>query len=136
MWRRLSPNGDMKPSPTELVILKHLWLAQPQSLREIHTAIESELQWTRSSTRKTVDRMIEKGMLSAKNAHGLKVYRAKVKKIPTIASLIRLFASDVLGLDGPLPVTNLVKSKLLNDQELKELDNYLKQLELDENRKL
>lgn len=37
-----------------------------------------------------------------------------------------MFASDVLGMDGPLPVTNLVKSKILNDQELKELDAYLK----------
>lgn len=122
----MSPNGDMKPSPTELVILKHLWSAQPQSLREIHIAIESQLNWSRSSTRKTVERMVEKKLLSTKNLHGLNVYCAKAKKIPTLASMIKMFASDVLGMDGPLPVTNLVKSKILNDQELKELDAYLK----------
>jgi len=122
----------MKPTPPELIILKHLWAEQPQSLREIHIEVETELPWTRSSTRKTVERMVEKGMLSTKSVHGIKVYRAKAKKIPTIASMIRSFASDVLGLDGPLPVTNLVKSRLLDDRELKELDDYLKQLDVDE----
>ncbi len=122
----MSPNGDMKPTPAELIILKHLWIAQPQSLREIHTAIEVQLEWSRSSTRKTVDRMLGKGMLRAEKVHGLLVYSAVVKKIPMLASMISNFAADVLGIDGPLPVTNLVKSKLLNKQELKELDEYLK----------
>lgn len=116
----------MKPTPAELIILKHLWIAQPQSLREIHTAIEVQLEWSRSSTRKTVDRMLGKGMLRAEKVHGLLVYSAVVKKIPMLASMISNFAADVLGIDGPLPVTNLVKSKLLNKQELKELDEYLK----------
>lgn len=119
----------MKPSSTELVILKHLWTKQPQSLREIHTAIETQLDWSRSSTRKTVERMLSKSMLSSETAHGLLVYRTKIKKIPTLASMIRNFAADVLGLDGPLPVSNLIKSKLLNEQELKELDEYLKKID-------
>lgn len=125
----MSPNGDMKPSPTELIILKHLWITQPQSLREIHTAIETQLEWSRSSTRKTVDRMLDKRMLRAEKVHGLLVYSAVVKKIPTLASMISNFAADVLGIDGPLPVTNLVKSKLLNKKELKELDEYLKKID-------
>ena len=122
----------MKPSPTELVILKHLWLMQSQSLREIHSAIENELEWSRSSTRKTVDRMLNKGMLRAKTVHGLLVYSAAIKKIPTLASMIRNFAANVLGIDGPLPVTNLVKSKLLSEQELKELDEYLRKIDQSE----
>ena len=105
---------------------------QPQSLREIHSAIENELEWSRSSTRKTVDRMLKKGMLRAKTVHGLLVYSAAIKKIPTLASMIRNFAANVLGIDGPLPVTNLVKSKLLSEQELKELDEYLRKIDQSE----
>jgi len=125
----MSPNGDMKPANTELTILKQLWRKQPQSLREIHQAIEPELVWSRSSTRKTVERMVNKGMLTVADSHGLMVYRANIKKIPTLAAMIRSFTAEVLGLEGPLPVTNLVKSQLLNEDELEELERYLKKLD-------
>lgn len=116
----------MKPSSSELVILKHLWASGAQSVGEIHTAIKDGLGWSRSSSRKTIERMVEKGLLSVREEHGLNIYRAKAKKIPTLAGLIQSFAADVLALDGPLPVSNLVKSQLLSDEELAELDAVLK----------
>lgn len=116
----------MKPSASELFILKRLWASGPQSVGEIHAAIKDDLGWSRSSSRKTVERMVGKGLLSVREKHGLKIYRATAKKIPTLAGLIQSFAADVLGLDGPLPVSNLVKSQLLSDAELAELDAVLK----------
>lgn len=116
----------MKPSSSELVILKHLWAKGPQSVGEIHGAISPQLGWSRSSSRKTIERMVEKGLLTQREQHGLNIYRAKAKKIPTLATLIQSFASDVLGLDGPLPVSNLVKSEVLSAEELAELDDFLK----------
>jgi len=116
----------MTPSPSELVILKHLWLHGTQSIREIHDGIASEMAWSYSSTRKTVERMIQKKMITIGEFHGLKVYRARLKKIPTMAAIIRNFAAEVLGLEGPLPVSNLVKSQLLSAEELAELDEFLK----------
>lgn len=115
----------MKPSPSELVILKHLWKTGAQSIGEIHSAIATELEWSRSSSRKTVERMIDKGMLSVREEHGLNIYRAEAKKIPTLAGMIHTFASEVLGLEGPLPVSNLVKSRLLDAADLSELEAYL-----------
>lgn len=116
----------MKPSPTEFVILKHLWRRQPQSQGEIHKAVLPELNWSRSSTRKTIDRMFEKDMLRIEEAHGTRIYFAKLKKIPTIAEMIQSFTATVLGLNAPLPVSNLTKSEILDASELKELDEYLK----------
>lgn len=69
-----------------------------------------------------------KGSLSVKDLHGLNVYSAKVKKIPTLARLIQNFASDVLSLDGPLPVSTLVKSQILTPEEVDELEAYLNSL--------
>ncbi|MEM7664725.1 MAG: BlaI/MecI/CopY family transcriptional regulator [Pseudomonadota bacterium] len=115
----------MKPSSTELLILRHLWSQGTQSVGEIHRAVADELEWSRSSTRKTVERMVDKRLLSMGEQHGVKVYRAKVKKVPTLASMIRSFAADVLGLDGPLPVSSLVNSKILDDKELAELEELL-----------
>lgn len=116
----------MKPSASELFILKHLWASGAQSVGEIHTAIKDDLGWSRSSSRKTVERMVDKGLLTVRDEHGLNIYRAQAKKIPTLASLIQSFAADVLSLDGPLPVSNLVKSQLLSGEELAELDAVLR----------
>ena len=116
----------MKPSSSELVILKHLWASGALSVGEIHSAISETLGWSRSSSRKTIERMVDKGLLTQTEKHGLNIYRAKAKKIPTLAGLIQSFAADVLGLDGPLPVSNLVKSDILSGEELAELEAFLK----------
>lgn len=71
--------------------------------------------------------MVDKGLLSVGDSHGLKIYRAKAKKVPTLGAMISRFAADVLGLDGPLPVSNLVKSHLLDEKELRELEQYLRE---------
>ena len=115
----------MKPSSSELVILKHLWSSGASSVGEIHAAISGPLGWSRSSSRKTIERMVGKGLLAQSEKHGLNIYRAKVKKIPTLAALIQSFASDVLGLTGPLPVSNLVKSNVFSEEELAELEAFL-----------
>ncbi len=115
----------MKPSPSELPILQHLWRSGPQSVGEIHKAISEEMGWSRSSTRKTLGRMVDKDLLKVKEKHGLNIYTANAKKVPTLAGMIRSFASDVLGLDGPLPVSSLVNSKILDDKELAELEQLL-----------
>jgi predicted transcriptional regulator len=121
----MSPFGDMKPSPSEFVILKHLWAHGAQSQGEIHKGVESELKWSRSSTRKTVDRMRDKNMLRVKDVHGIRVYAPQLKKIPTIAEMVRHFTQHVLGFTGPLPVSQLMKSDVLSDEELQELEHYL-----------
>lgn len=121
----------MKPSSSELVILKHLWASGASSVGEIHSAISETLGWSRSSSRKTIERMVDKGLLVRSEKHGLNIYRAKAKKIPTLAGLIQSFASDVLGLDGPLPVSNLVKSNILSEEELADLEMFLKAITID-----
>lgn len=115
----------MKPTQNELCILKLLWKHGPKSAGEIHTSVSTDLNWSRSSTRKTIERMVQKDFLTLRDVHGMQVYSAKAKKIPTLAAMIKSFAADVLGLDGPLPVSNLVKSELLSPEELAELDALL-----------
>jgi len=125
--RQMSHSCDMKPSPAELVILKSLWQAKAQSAREIHDAVAGQLGWSYSSTRKTLERMLQKNMLLLDESHGLNIYRPKLKKIPTLAVMVRSFAREVLGLEGPLPVAKLVKSHLLTKAELEALDAMLRE---------
>ncbi len=116
---------QQKPSPTELSLLKALWRSEPQSARELHDQVAETLAWSYSSTRKTLDRMLEKQLVSASEVHGVKVFRAKVSKVSTLAHFVKDFSRRVLEVDGPLPVSMFVDSKLLDKSEIQDLERLL-----------
>lgn len=113
------------PSITELTLLKALWRQHPLSAREIHERVEDELGWSFSSTRKTLERMLEKGMLSLHLRHGVQVYVALLEKVDTLAAFAHDFGKRVMEIDTPLPVTMFTGSKLVDEQELAQLEQLL-----------
>ncbi|MEG2032528.1 MAG: BlaI/MecI/CopY family transcriptional regulator [Janthinobacterium sp.] len=113
------------PSVTELSLLKALWKEQPLSARELHARVEEELGWSFSSTRKTVERMLDKGMLLQRSVHGVLVYAANVDKVATLAAFAHDFGRRVMEIDSPLPVSMFTGSKLVDRQELAELEQML-----------
>lgn len=121
-----------KPSDAELRLLQCLWGVPRLSAREIHEAAGGDAVWSYSSTRKTLDRMEEKGLVAVKAVHGIKTYAAAQPKLVTLAGLIRDFARDVLGADGPLPAATFVNSKMIGPDEVEELEALLEKLTEDE----
>ena len=113
------------PSVSELTLLKALWKQQPLSAREIHDAAADELAWSFSSTRKTLDRMLEKRMVSLQTVHGINVYSAQLEKVGTLAAFAHDFGRRVMEMDAPLPVTMFTGSKLVDQQELAQLEQML-----------
>ncbi len=116
---------DQRPSPTELTVLKRLWRTAPLSAREIHDGVQDALGWSYSSTRKTLERMEDKGLVAASEAHGLKVYRPAADKVSTLGRLMRDFAANVLELDAPMPVTAFSGSPLLDESDIEDLERFL-----------
>lgn len=119
------------PSPPELSILKVIWEESPLSAKEIHEQAEEELSWSFSSTRKTLDRMQEKGFVDSSQKHGVRVFTPKLKKLKALALYGYDFARRVMEMDGPLPVSMFVDSKLLTPKEIDELQKMLNELEKD-----
>jgi BlaI family penicillinase repressor len=113
------------PSTPELCILKALWRQAPLSAREIHAAVEDELAWSFSSTRKTVERMMEKQMVAQHVRHGVQVYEALLDKVETLAAYARDFGTRIMELDAPLPVNMFAGSKLVDASELAQLEQML-----------
>lgn len=113
------------PSVTELTLLKCLWKQQPLSARELHDQAAPELQWSYSSTRKTLERMVEKGMVNIHAVHGVNVYAAALEKMETLAAFARDFGRRVMEMDEPLSVNMFTGSKLVNHAELAELEQLL-----------
>ncbi len=113
------------PSMSELCLLKSLWKEQPLSAREIHERVVPELGWSFSSTRKTLERMLEKSMVSQQSRHGVLVYEAQLEKVGTLAAFAHDFGRRVMEMDGPLPVNMFTGSKLIDQQELEQLEQML-----------
>jgi len=113
------------PSTPELCVLKALWRQAPLSAREIHEAVEDELAWSFSSTRKTVERMMEKQMITQHVRHGVQVYEALLDKVETLAAYARDFGTRIMELDTPLPVNMFAGSKLVDASELAQLEQML-----------
>jgi predicted transcriptional regulator len=113
------------PSVSELTLLKTLWKQQPLSAREIHDAAADELGWSFSSTRKTLDRMLEKRMVGVQIVHGINVYSAQLEKVGTLAAFAHDFGRRVMEMDAPLPIAMFTGSKLVDQQELARLEQML-----------
>ena len=114
------------PSNAELELLKALWRQGACSAREVHHGAAAALDWSYSSTRKTLERMVDKGLVEETVEHGLNMYRAKVGKVATLAALSTDFARRVLEIDGALPAQAFADSRLLSEQELQQLDALLR----------
>jgi BlaI family penicillinase repressor len=113
------------PSITELTVLKALWRQQPLSAREIHDQVVGELNWTYSSTRKTLERLLEKGSVRQHAVHGVQVYEAVLEKVGTLAAFAHDFGKRVMEMDAPLQVNMFTGSKLVDDAELAQLEQLL-----------
>jgi BlaI family penicillinase repressor len=114
-----------RPSNAELELLKCLWQHRACSARELHECAGPRLGWSYSSTRKTLQRMLEKGLVSERDQHGMHVYRAEVGKVAMLARLAEDFGRRVLEIDGPLPLQAFADSRLLSEAELEELSALL-----------
>jgi len=114
------------PSNAELELLKALWRQGACSAREVHNGAVAALDWSYSSTRKTLERMVDKGLVEETVEHGLNMYRARVGKVATLAALSTDFARRVLEIDGALPAQAFADSRLLSEQELQQLDALLR----------
>jgi predicted transcriptional regulator len=117
----------MQLTAPELEIHKLLWQQQPQTGKAIHRRLEALYGWTYSSTRKTLERMLAKGMLRTESQGNKKIYYSLLEKVPTLATYAQDFATRVLEIDGPLPIAMFSDSQLLKQEELEELEAFLQQ---------
>jgi BlaI family penicillinase repressor len=124
-----------KPSDAELRLLRVLWRAPRLSAREVHEGAGGDALWSYSSTRKTLERMVEKELVTVIVVHGIKTFAASEPKLRTLAALIGDFTRDVLDATEPMPAATFVNSKLIDPKEIKELEALLKQLAEKEGKK-
>lgn len=126
--------ADRRADPTkpELAILKLLWRAEELTAREIHKAIEKKFDWSYSTVRTVLERMSEKGLVSKTSAGAANVYAAEVGKVALLGRMISDFSARVMELDAPPAAALFAQSKLLDEKELAELEQILRDADHEE----
>ena len=121
-----------QPTKAELTILKALWAEAPLSAREIQDKIGPQLDWSFSTTRTTLSRMLDKGLLKFDTKHGVRVYLPFESKTRTLSGVMKEFFNNVLELKGPLPTAAFHDSEILSKEEWAELDRLLNESDNDD----
>ena len=116
-------------SKSELDILKILWEKSPLSIREVHEKIASQMNWAYSTTKTMMDRMVKKGYLQRDNFHGVFIYRPLLSKPAGLARFVNFFARKILETDVAQVVNMFTGGQSLSEDEVKELELLLEQME-------
>ncbi len=122
----MAADPALQPTKPELAVLKLLWRRKSLSAREITDEVAPEFNWTYSTMRTVIERMCEKGLLKKKSADGINVYSAAVGKVALLSRMILDFSDRVLELDAAPSAVMFADSKLLTEDEIKELEKILK----------
>lgn len=115
------------PTPVELEFLRSLWREGRLSARELHDQTVEVTLWSFSSTRKTLERMLEKGLIGVADLHGVRVYRARARKLSTLKAMLRDFAGRVLGGAAAAPLAQFASNDFLSKEEIDELRRMLEE---------
>lgn len=106
----------------EWAIIKAVWDKQPCTAPDIQTSLSPSKGWTYSTVRTLMDRMVTKGLLTAKKARHITLYNAAIDRQQAQLSELRYALKHAF--DGALKpmVETLLTSEKLSSSDLDELE--------------
>jgi BlaI family transcriptional regulator, penicillinase repressor len=110
----------------EWAIIKAVWDAEPCAAPTVQEALAESRQWTYSTVRTLMDRMVVKGLLTAEKIRNLTLYRAAVTRRQAQLGELRYALRHAF--DGALKpmVETLLSHEKLSDQELEDLESLIR----------
>ena len=112
-------------SKAEYDILRVLWKAGEQSVREVHDQLQTTYGWAYTTTKTMMDRMVTKSLLRRESFHGVYVYYALISRPAGLARFIQFFADRVLEVEPSAVVAMFAKSQAITPDEIRELETLL-----------
>ena len=127
----MPPRAQEDPTPAEWQVLSLVWKAGPLPTRQIIAALQEQTDWSTSTIKTLLRRLVDKGHLSTRAAGNSFVYSAR--KSPQ--SALRRAGETLLGHANEATVApllaHLVKKSGLNRDELAELRELIDDLSQD-----
>ena len=126
MKNKQSPNA---PTASELAILQLLWTNGPLSVKAIHEALERDKPIVYTTVLKTMQVMMERGMLDRVSEGRKHIYSALIKQDATQDKLLDTFLDKAFGGSATKLVMRALGQHTPDKDELEELKAYIDSLE-------
>lgn len=116
---------------TEWDLLDVLWRAERATAREVAEALEKKRGWAVSTTKTLLDRMVAKGLVSARQVGHVWEYSPALRRVDARRSAWTDFVQKAFGGASAPALRFLAKEAKLSKKELAELRALLDQEEED-----
>ena len=111
----------------EWTIIKAVWQHEPCAAPTIQEKLHRRTEWTYSTVRTIMDRMVAKGLLTAEKIRNLTLYRSAVtRQQAQRGELLYALKNAFNGALTPM-VQSLLETGDLSAEELTELESLIKQ---------
>jgi len=124
-------NSEKKYHPTEseLEILQVLWEKGEATVREVHEVLELTRDIGYTTTLKTMQIMTDKGLLGRDTSTRTHVYTSLVTREKTQKQFLNKMIDGLFKGSASRMVIGALDGESLSSEELRELQDYLKQFE-------
>jgi len=119
------PAGPIRPTKSELAILRVLWERGPLSVREVHTTLNAVKPTGYTTVLKLMQIMTEKGLVERDDTVRPQLYKAKQKQTHTQKHLLRDFIDRAYGGSVKALVMHALSTRKPSAEDVEELEALL-----------
>jgi BlaI family transcriptional regulator, penicillinase repressor len=127
--RTMDSEKIFQPTESELEILQVLWEKGEATVREVHEVLELTRDIGYTTTLKTMQIMTEKGLLGRDTRTRTHVYKPLVTREKTQKQFLNKMIDGLFKGSASRMVIGALDGESLSSEELRELQDYLKQFD-------
>lgn len=114
-----------KPTDAELAVLRVLWERGPSTVREVHDTLAGGRSVGYTTTLKTLQVMLRKGLTMREEHRGLHLYRARYREQETLRRLVLDLVDRAFGGSTSKLVIQALSSRKASPEDLREIRRLL-----------
>ncbi len=118
----------IKPTESELEILRVLWDKGTATVREVHEVLSEHKDAGYTTTLKLMQIMFEKGIVKRDDSSKTHIYRANVSKESTQQQMVGKMINSLFGGSSSQLVMQALGNQVPNKEELDEIQKMLDNL--------
>jgi predicted transcriptional regulator len=125
----MSAGKHIKPTESELEILRVLWEKGPSTVREVHEVLEKSKDAGYTTTLKLMQIMHEKGLLQRDTSSKTHIYAAAISQESTQRQLLDKMIDTVFNGSASQLVLQALGNHKSSREELEKIKQYLDEIE-------
>ena len=119
---------NIKPTESELEILRVLWDKGTATVREVHEILSENKDAGYTTTLKLMQIMFEKGIVKRDDSSKTHIYRANISRESTQQQIVGKMISSLFGGSSSQLVMQALGNQTPNKEELEEIQKLLDNL--------